>query len=355
MKVITYFMNVDWNWIKQRPHFIAERISKLSQLNIVYQYRYGRHNLQKRDSSELKLMPIYVIPKFSGIKYLKEINNNILSIVGKILVKKNKSNIIFATYPTHIEMIPEDYSGNIYYDCMDNHLAFIQDEKERKKLEVQEKKLIEKANKIFVSSEYLKNTISKRYQINQEKIVLVRNAYDGQIIEPQEVSIDQSVIKLAYFGTISSWYDFDTVLDVIQKKDNVEFHLYGPIDKVEIPKNQKIIYHGVIEHDKLYETVKNMDGLIMPFILNDIIEAVDPVKVYEYINFNKNIILREYSEVERLKDFVFFYNDSSEFLDAVLAIETSRTVKYNQDQRLKFLQENTWDKRVEQIREAMGL
>ena len=47
---------------------------------------------------------------------------------------------------------------------------------------------------------------------------------------------------------------------------------------------------------------------MMPFILNELIESVDPVKLYEYINFEKNIICIKYDEILRFKDFVYFYN-----------------------------------------------
>ena len=324
MNNIIYVMNVEWNWIKQRPHFIAEKLSEISEVFIVYQHKYIRRGLQKRTDKGLKLIPLKVIPKITGIEKLRWINDSLISRKIKKLIRKKNTQVVFFTYPTQESSIPSNYNGSVYYDCMDNHSAFIRDEIERKKIEMQEKKLIERARRVFVSSEYLKNIIIERYQANPEKFVLVRNAYNGNIINPETEKIDTSVVKLAYIGTLSSWFDFDSVLDVIRKKNNVEFHLYGPVDKVEIPKNPRIIYHGIIEHENLYDAIKHMDCLIMPFVLNEIIKAVDPVKVYEYINFNKNIILREYPEVRRFADFVFFYNDSSEFVDAVNEIEKNR-------------------------------
>lgn len=355
MKKIAFIMNVDWNWIKQRPHFVAEKMSKKADLIIIYQFLYGRKKLQKRSNKNLNLKPIYVIPKLSGIKRLKFVNDVILSFFVKKNIRKHQSDIIFTTYPTQVDMIPSEFDGEIYYDCMDNHVAFLNDEIEKKKLELKEKRLIEVSKKVFVSSDYLKKEISHRYQIDNNKFVLIRNAYDGKIIETNDSYIDRSVIKLAYIGTISSWFDFDTILQVLDSKTNVELHLYGPVDKVTIPNNFRIIYHGVIEHSKLYETIKNMDCLVMPFVLNEIIEAVDPVKVYEYVNFNKNIIIRKYPEVERLKDFVYFYNNSAEFIDAIDKIEQSRTIKYSMKQRTDFLKENSWENRVAIISKEMGL
>ena len=57
----------------------------------------------------------------------------------------------------------------------------------------------------------------------------------------------------------------------------------------EVPKHRRIHWKGVIEHNKLWENVKEMDALIMPFKVNDIIRDVDPVKLYEYISMGKKL------------------------------------------------------------------
>ena len=35
-KKILYIMHVDWNWIKQRPHFIAEELTTWYDIKVVY-------------------------------------------------------------------------------------------------------------------------------------------------------------------------------------------------------------------------------------------------------------------------------------------------------------------------------
>jgi sulfatase maturation enzyme AslB (radical SAM superfamily) len=87
----------------------------------------------------------------------------------------------------------------------------------------------------------------------------------------------------------------------------------------------------------------------MPFKINDLILSVDPVKLYEYVNFNKNIITVHYEEIERFHEFVHFYNDTEEYLSVIKELKGNNTLKYSNEQRQKFLVENTWNKRVEQI------
>ena len=62
MKKMVYEMNVEWNWIKQRPHFLAEELAKYFDITVLYQYRYNRKGLQHREVQGEKLKPVHVIP-----------------------------------------------------------------------------------------------------------------------------------------------------------------------------------------------------------------------------------------------------------------------------------------------------
>ena len=42
MKKILYLMHVPWGWIKQRPHFIAENLSKYYKVNVFYKKAYKK-------------------------------------------------------------------------------------------------------------------------------------------------------------------------------------------------------------------------------------------------------------------------------------------------------------------------
>ena len=165
---------------------------------------------------------------------------------------------------------------------------------------------------------------------------------------------NDEIYRMAYVGTISSWFDWEPLEQVLDFDSNVEIHLYGPLDAtVKIPKKIGMIYHGTIEHDKLYDTLRDMDCLLMPFIVNDIIEAVDPVKLYEYINFNKNIIVCRYKEVERYEEFVNYYSTPEEFVNIVKMLKKNNTIKYSNKQRIDFLKDNSWDNRVLQIKNVI--
>ena len=140
----------------------------------------------------------------------------------------------------------------------------------------------------------------------------------------------------------------------LEKFENLEYLLIGPLHRnVTIPDHERIRYAGTVEHAELAEMTKEVDCFVMPFKLDDSIRAVDPVKLYEYINFGKNIICVEYDEIERFSDYVYFYRDKDEYLEAVAAVMKSNDVKYNHDQRIKLLNGSSWAYRCQQITEIM--
>jgi teichuronic acid biosynthesis glycosyltransferase TuaH len=352
-----YVMNVDWNWIKQRPHFLAQGLAELFDIAVLYQYRYGRKGLQKREPGSLNIKPIYVIPRIDRYKVLSKLNNWIKCRKISSLIKKNKPRYIFLTFPDQYRSIPKNYDGIVIYDCMDNHLAFIKNAQRRELLEKQELALLERANIVLASSDKLKSVLVNRYGVKQQKkIQVVRNGYSGSILEHNQNIKKQSSEKytICYFGTISSWFNFNFIEKSLLDFKNIQYVLIGPLDGVNVPKSDRIQYIGTVEHDRLFETTKNTDCFIMPFVVNEIIESVDPVKLYEYINFNKNIICVEYDEVMRFGEFVHFYSDYDSFKQQLQILMQEGQVKYSLDTRTSFLKTNSWRERVDQIRNILS-
>ena len=63
-----------------------------------------------------------------------------------------------------------------------------------------------------------------------------------------------------------------------------------------------------------------------------------------------------YPEVERFKDYVYFYNDSQEFVDLIQKLsENGFPTKYSSKQQEEFLKCNTWEIRGNQIQQYISM
>lgn len=365
MKTILYCMHVGWNWIKQRPHYIAEELSNYYNITVLSDYTYrGRiktEGKQKESNGNLHIKNFYKIPMLDHYAKTKHVNE----LLRKHFYNKNiievRPDYIYVMTPSAVNYIPTNYNGKLIYDCMDDMLEFTTEKRMRDDIAKNEKRLVRKADVILVSSNNLKNVLCRRYGKDlSNKITLVRNGYSGEISEVDndknncERTENKKQYTLCYFGTIANWFDFDLVRRSLDEIPNLSYKIIGPVQAgTNILQHDRINYIGSVPHDDLKKYIADVDALIMPFKVTELIKSVDPVKLYEYINFDKNILCVEYPEVERFRDFVYFYNDYDSYKTQIVNMMNNSKIKYSNDQRVKFLNNNTWPKRAEVIEKSL--
>lgn len=342
---LLYIMNVNWDWIAQRPHFIARELEKYFDITVVYPTSLRRNYkmLQSNTYKPQKCFPFKYTYRFEHSTYGRKILNSMFlkGVHGDI----HEFEFIWISSPLFINFIPNDYSGIILSDYMDDYEALTEDSM-KKIIKERELKLFSRASMIYVSSYHLLNYVKKYFK----EAIYVPNAVNGKKIYSIEKVQPHEIYKLGYVGTISEWMDWKLILKCINNNRRVQFHFWGPIRCTNIPKNPNIIFHGVVEHEKIYDAIRDTDCLIMPFILNDITYAVDPVKLYEYIGFGKCIISIKYPEVERFMNFVWGYSSDAEFIEHVNKLTNCELQpKYSRKQQIEFINNNTWENRVSEI------
>jgi hypothetical protein len=134
----------------------------------------------------------------------------------------------------------------------------------------------------------------------------------------------------------------------------MEYHFIGPIELKNVLIEDRIKFYGTIEHKELYDHVKDFDCFVMPFKINELIQSVDPVKIYEYINFDKPIISVYYKELEYFSNFIYFYSNTEELLELLYQMVNKGFLrKYSNEERVKFLKKNSWDVRVKEIQDLL--
>ena len=349
-KKMLYMSHVDWCWIKQRPQFMAEALHTHFDVSAVYVHQNkNRSVLQKRNDTIFPVHPLYAIPGASRTAITRRIGEAFQAWQYRRFVKKYKPEYLYFTYPTQFPLIPKKFSGKIIYDCMDNHAAMISG-KQKDVVRHYEEKMTQRADFVLVSAQKLKDSLLENYpQLPESKLTIVRNGYNGQILPVQEEPARQDIFTIAYIGTIGAWFNFDFLLKSLEEFPNLHYRIIGPSDNPNLPQADRLHYVGTVEHHKLHDAIRDTQCLVMPFRLNDIVEAVDPVKLYEYINFNKNILCIRYKEIARFEPFVHFYTDYESFRKQIQKMMQDNTLRYTQQDRQTFLQESSWASRAAQV------
>jgi len=344
-----YLCAIEWEWIAQRPHFLEMELEKHFEITVASPV----HVLKKIKKQRNTRVPDSFFT-FNLYPYQERVG--FLAAQSKRVFRKragdiNAYDILWLGSPLFIKYVPEDYKGMVIYDYMDDTISMQTSEVLIKAYTDQHNRLCERADIIFASSNYLMNLLPEGAK---SKARLLRNAFRGeQLIPPAQSGVSET-IRLGYVGTISSWMDWKTILQSLENIPNLEYHFWGPSDG-ETPQNEKIFYHGVVEHSKIADEIKDMDALLMPFVVNDIIKAVDPVKLYEYISYGKTVISVGYDEVQRFADFVWLYYSSEEYMNILKLLgEGKLESKYDEASQKEFLENNTWRHRAEQAHEDIA-
>jgi hypothetical protein len=353
-KKILYVMHVDWRWVKQRPHFIAEGLSDFYDVTVVHfcSKRYMFQNpFNSNTDKKLNILPAFRLPFYQN-NSVYHLNKVYMRIYFKLLIKIYKPDFIWITFPQLYDYIPDNHNCKIIYDCMDLATGFDFSDNLKSKLLDLEKKLIKDSSIVFVSSNYLFKRLKEVYRCD-DKLFLIRNAFAGEVIREIldfEDLKNKETFKIGYVGTISKWIDFKKIKLTLDEIKNIEYHFIGPCESDRVLEDSRIKFYGPISYNEIYRYVKEFDCLIVPFNVDHKIKSADPGKIYGYINYNKPIISVYYKELEYFSTFLYFYSTAKDLLELLNNMIINGFIrKYSNEERIRFLKKNSWDVRVDDI------
>lgn len=346
MKLL-YIMGIDWEWIFQRPQIIAMHLIEKYDTTVIFPKSILRRQTKsKRQKYPPNYRILWTLP-------LQE-KNGLIRLISMLWNRKLFSDVcaydvIVIGYPLYYRYIPPNYAGKIIYDCMDNHESLYPDRNGLKHLMEQERALAVRSNAIIATSEKL---YQKMETLATGKVRLIRNGTDMDIHPVFHAATSDSTANkkenftIGYFGTLAEWFDYTLLKESLQVFPDIEYRLIGPVMQAPLFASDRIRLEGILPHDQLAKAVEDCDCLIMPFIVNDVVEWVDPVKLYEYVALGKCIICVRYQEVTRFNEYVYLYETHEEYMSLLASLKQKFfPVKYTEIQQKKFLEQNSWQER----------
>lgn len=348
---ILYFMHVPWSWIKQRPHFIAEGLAEFYDLTVITRREFKKP--VSNNNSSIVIKSLIRLP-FERLLFISVLNNILYKVQLRTLVRQ--ADIIWLTSPLQIDWVQSLTNKILVYDCMDDMLEFPISKELKVKLQIRESTLFNRASIVLSSSAYLKYKLLERY--GKREIFVVNNALKAMPsssdnikfpIHLKQYSQKNQRVKIVYIGTIAQWLDFSLIECILQSNENIEVCLFGP-SEISIPNVNRLFYYGSIDHELVFPIMEEANILIMPFVVNELIKSVNPVKLYEYIASGKPCIAPLYQESQKFQDFVYLYKSESDCLKIIssLLLNGLKSKRTYVECRC-FAENNTWNSRVKQI------
>ncbi|MGL5676124.1 MAG: hypothetical protein ACRDDX_06910 [Cellulosilyticaceae bacterium] len=155
--------------------------------------------------------------------------------------------------------------------------------------------------------------------------------------------------KIGYVGHLTpSWFDWDALRTIAAAlpHDTIEVIGHSKPDYLQaLPPN--IIYLGPKTFEEVKQYAKTWRVGIIPFKINALTKAVDPIKVYEYLSMGLKVVSFDMPQIKNYPE-IKLAHTTAEFIQS---IKEAMVETFDEQKVEAFLKENTWGKRVDWLRE----
>jgi glycosyltransferase involved in cell wall biosynthesis len=155
--------------------------------------------------------------------------------------------------------------------------------------------------------------------------------------------------RIGFFGLIRDWVDLDLVAAVARRRPEWNFIFLGDSTVDLGPYRQVAGMHflGNRPYQQLPAYCRGLDAAIIPFKLNELTRAVNPIKLREYLSAGLPVVSTPLPEVQRYGEWVELAEDPEGFARAL-----ERVMRQTPAQRRSAssaMRQETWQAKLEQI------
>jgi teichuronic acid biosynthesis glycosyltransferase TuaH len=352
---VLYLMYIPWQWVRQRPQYMAEALRDRGyRVTVVSPLLWRKKVLVGGGAFDGPQAHYRFLPfRFkSGIVYT--LNRFLMRCCFASILQRNPHAILWVPFPEMMDYLPRRLNGIVVYDCMDDALAFDQLAPIRERLCGLEQGLVARADVVLTSSVDLATKLANRYGTS-ENVHVVHNAFGGPRL-PQATAAPgtNDACFIGYIGNMDT-LDADAIARSLEELPFIHYDFIGPPGRRPFLRNHpRVRYLGAVVHDALAVSVQGDLCLILPYTMTERVRSADSMKLYDYVNLGKPIVSVWYAEIARFEPFVEFYRTTGELVEVLKRVSSEGySRKYTETQRLQFLAENSWDKRAETVRSIL--
>ena len=271
----------------------------------------------------------------------------------RVLLLENKISHYIITMParqfTNTVDTWRSNGGIVIYDIMDEWEEFYRAGQAPWYEKNLEQELVLKAD--FVSA--VSPRLQQKFQHIRTDIAVIGNGYTPITLGVKNKGIagkrHDDCIVIGYFGHLTdAWFDWDLLFSVASQSVDYHFEIigYGEPEwvKRKIAQFDNISLVGKVLPANLHAYVSRWKVAIIPFIQSDLSDAVDPIKIYEYLYFGLPVVV---TGIGHLKYYPKTYFATSSTIQVVIAQALADTTTV--DALEAFLSKTTWEARFDSL------
>ncbi|MCU7924763.1 MAG: glycosyltransferase [Candidatus Thiodiazotropha sp. (ex Dulcina madagascariensis)] len=305
---------------------------------------FPRRTENARNDNNLTVIQPIMLPFFSlpGIKLFNKYS--IKKAVSNSMKKNGINNpIMVITAPNAHEYIGSFGEKCSVYYCVDDYSEW--PGLNKKEVIKMESELIRKCNIFVATSDLLYNKISNK----NKDVQLLTHGVDLEFYAKK----DQPAHKLlngvprpqvGYFGLFDDRSDKELIKSLSLQMPDVSFIITGSVDTDirDLRSISNIYFTGSVPYKELPQLISSWDICMLPYKINELTNAIQPLKIKEYLASGKPVISTPIKEVKALKEYVYLAETPDQWRVGIQKILRGGSDDRVQN-RADFLKSESWE------------
>jgi len=361
MKVLIY-SGSNWNGIWSHSHELAKHFAKHAKvvfLSVPACQDPGHPNISKKTE--------YPVPKnttvvfsdkvFQKYTLLYLIYTQFYTITKFFSMKKPEHFFLYNTYDIPFFILAKLFGKKVHFMYIDDYPALAKHPLLKAISTIGTWLFLKFSEDVFCTARVLEQK-AKEHNKNVYYVPNSVNLEDAKNLRPKT----RKEFIIGFVGTIGHWVRTDQILDIARAIKNAKIWIVGSGEGLEtLQKHKKqeklnnLKLFGFVSHEKMYKLMSQFDVAIIPFHINEITNAVSPIKLFEYWLAKKPVVCTKTTELAQFKDEVLYANRSEDFIKQLTMLKNSTALrkKLAGKGHKRVIEKYNWNKMIEVYRKAL--
>ena len=312
--------------------------------------------LRKKMTSQLSVVNMFLPPFQDRLKFVADsFQVPIFKLYLSLFRFKPDVAIFYGIQYVSLLGTLRSMGTKIVYDCVDEISGFSKVVDAAKVLR-DEKDLVTKSSIVIVTSQTLRQKLSK---LNLNCFYIPNGADVSNFLKATTSSEKIPEIEhlrhpiIGYIGAINDWFDVELVCRLAELHPEYSVLIVGPVvyGLEKFRRYPNITLVGLKKYKVVPKYLACMDVCLIPFKINKLTMATNPIKLYEYLAAGKPVVSTALPAVcDNASEFVYVGKNREDFIRKVEeAVDEPKKPEYEAmvARRMRFAEDNSWEKRVD--------
>jgi GT2 family glycosyltransferase len=348
---------IDWHFRVQRPQHVAKALA-----NAGHRVFYISNNFVDRSDPGFALEPLDAAARlfqihlhlrsapaiYASAPAPEQLSQLALGLVELARWHKGRDVVSIVQHPYWTVLAGRAPVSRVVYDCMDHHAGFSNN---TPTILDEERTLTATSDLIIATSQWLQQELQRCGR----PVALIRNATEYEHFRDAPVrryADPEGRPVIGYYGAIAEWFDVELLREVANAYPTVAIVLVGN-DTIcadqALAGVSNIRFTGEVKYSDLPYWLHGFDVCLLPFKVEPLTMATNPVKIYEYLSAGKPVVAVDLPEMAQFGSLVNVAASRAGYLAAVGASLGEKPGSLAREARMQFASRQTWAHRAREL------